>query len=164
MITRASRGSECTQSTCTFMAHRQTECHGEGPRGTIVHDEHHVLQALSQTEKGTTTYTYSSNKCTFSLSTAQTLTHTNTHTLHMQQRLTLLMSIEFTSHSIQSIAIMFISYTKYFPPLSLFHLLLLFPIPPATFRWALHPKIPTSIIIQMYPMSVLFLVLQSLNK
>ena len=101
------------------MAHRQTECHREGPRGTIVHDEHHVLEALSQSEKDTMTYTYSSNKCTFSLLTAQTLAHTNTHTLHMQQRLTLLMSFECTSHSIHSIATLSISYAKYFPLLCL---------------------------------------------
>ena len=145
------------------MTHRQTEYHGEGPRGTIVRDEHHVLEALSQSERGTMKYTYSSNKCTFSLFTAQTLTHKHTYTPHAAG-----------THSLDVIRMHII-----FDPIHCHYVHLLYKVPSPSvsllftftfpnisshFSVGFIPKNPNSIIIQINPMSVLFLVLQSRHK
>ena len=52
--------------------HRQTECHIEGPRGTIVHDEYHVFWALGHFDRSSMTCTFPFNKWTFSLLTSHT--------------------------------------------------------------------------------------------
>ena len=51
----------------------------EGPRGTIVHDEYHVFWALSQTERSSMSYTFPSNKWTFSLCTSHKQNHKYTY-------------------------------------------------------------------------------------
>ena len=70
-----------------YMNHRQTECQTEDPRGTIVHDENHVFWALNQFDTSSMTYTFSSNKWTFSLWTKHKNQHKLTYTLLLSLRL-----------------------------------------------------------------------------
>ena len=51
----------------------------EGPGGTIVHDEYHVFWVLDQFDTSSMTYTFSSNKWTFSLHTSHSNKHRQTH-------------------------------------------------------------------------------------
>ena len=71
----------CTKSTCMFMSHRQTECHKEGPRGTIVHDEYHVYFGHSVTSIDAARHTHSRLTNGRSHSTHHTQTNTNSHIL-----------------------------------------------------------------------------------
>ena len=78
---------QCTKSTWMFMSHRQTEYHREGPRGTLVHDEHHVFWALNHFDRHNMTYTFSSNKWTFAHWTKHKNKHKLAYTLLLPLRL-----------------------------------------------------------------------------
>ena len=59
----------------------------EGPRGTIIHDEHHVFGTVNQFDRRSMTYTCPSNKWTFSLYSALTNKHKHPYTLLRSLRL-----------------------------------------------------------------------------